>query len=304
MAEDGMDRLDTLTVFVAVAEHASFAEAARQMNRSAAAVTRAVAALEERLQVRLLNRTTRAVSLTEAGARTLETARRLLAGLEELEAVTEETAAPRGGIAVTAPTMFGRMHVLPLVGEFLRRHPHVSVRLMLLDRVVSLVDEGLDLALRIGSLPDSSLRATRLGTVQESIYASPGYLAARGTPAAPRDLAQHDIIACTTITPVADRWSFPEIGPVAVQPRLTVNSTDAAVEAAAAGLGLSFIVSYQAAPHVAAGRLVRVLRAHEPPPEPVHLVHPAGRHLPARVRLLLDHLAEGLRRILAPPATE
>lgn len=297
-----MDRFDALTVFVAVAEQESFAEAARQLNRSAAAVTRAIAALEDRLQVRLLNRTTRAVTLTEAGARALETARRLLAGYEELDGIAEEAGTLRGGIGVTAPTMFGRMHLLPLVQSFLEAHPEVTVRLVLLDRVVSLVDEGLDLALRIGSLPDSALRATRVGDVQESIYASPDYLAAQGVPQHPRDLARHRIVACTTITPVADRWHFPGIGPVPVQPRLVVNTTEAAVQAAVAGLGLSFIVSYQAAPHVAAGRLVRVLQAHEPPPEPVHLVHPAGRHLPVRVRLLLDHLAEGLRRDLGSTA--
>lgn len=295
-----MDRLDTLAVFVAVAENESFAAAARRLNRSAAAVTRAIAALEDRMQVRLLNRSTRAVSLTEAGARALESARRLLAGLEELDAIASDTGTLRGSIGVTAPTMFGRMHVLPLVQSFLQAHPAVSVRLALLDRVVSLVDEGLDLAVRIGALPDSSLRALRVGTVQESLYASPAYLAAHGTPATPRELSRHRIVACTTITPIPDRWSFVEIGPVPVQPCLVVNTTEAAVEAAASGLGIAFIVSYQAAPHLAAGRLVRILAEFEPPPEPVHLVHPAGRHQPARVRLLLDHLADGLRRSFGP----
>lgn len=290
-----MDRLDTLAVFVAVAENESFSVAARRLNRSATAVTRAIATLEDRMQVRLLNRSTRALSLTEAGARALESARRLLAGLEEFDAIAGDTGTLRGSIGVTAPTMFGRMHVLPLVQSFLLAHPELSVRLMLLDRVVSLVDEGLDLAVRIGALPDSSLRALRVGTVQESIYASPDYLAARGTPVTPRDLIGHRIIACTTITPIPDRWSFVEIGPVPVQPCLVVNTTEAAVEAAASGLGIAFIVSYQAEPHLAAGRLARILSDFEPPPEPVHLVHPAGRHQPARVRLLLDHLADGLR---------
>jgi DNA-binding transcriptional LysR family regulator len=297
-----MDRLDSLTVFAAVADLGSFAEAARSLNRSPAAVTRAVAGLEEQLQIRLFTRTTRAVALTEAGARALETARRLLAGIEELDGIAGETAALRGGIALTASTMFGRMHVLPLLQSFLAAHPGVSVRLVLLDRVVSLVDEGLDIGVRIGALPDSSLRAIRVGAVQESVYASPAYLAAHGTPEHPRALAQHSLISCTSITPVADRWSFAGVGPVAVHPRLVVNTTDGAVEAAVAGIGLTFIVSYQAARHVAAGRLVRILRAHEPPEEPVHLVHPAGRHLPARVRLLLDHLAEGLRRDFATVA--
>lgn len=297
-----MDRLDMLAVFVTVTEQESFAGAARQLNRSAAAVTRAVAALEEQLQVRLLNRTTRAVSLTEAGARTLETARRLLAGMDELAAVTPESSAPRGLIAVTAPTMFGRLHVLPLVQSFLRRHPEVSVRLMLLDRVVSLVDEGLDLGVRIGPLPDSSLRAIKLGDVRECILANPAYLAERGTPAHPRELSAHSIISCTIMSPVPERWGFTGMGPVNLQPRLIVNTPEAAIQAAADGLGLTLAMSYQGAAQIAAGRLRPVLRAYEPSADPVHIVHPAGRHLPARVRLLLDHLAEGLRAAIADVA--
>ncbi len=297
-----MDRLDALAVFVTVAEHESFSEAARQLNRSAAAVTRAVAALEEQLQVRLLNRTTRAVSLTEAGARTLETARRLLAGMDELAAVTEQSSAPRGAISVTAPTMFGRLHVLPLVQSFLLKHPEVSIRLMLLDRVVSLVDEGLDLGVRIGPLPDSSLRAIKLGDVRECILASPDYLTLRGRPQTPRELAQHDIIACTIMSPVPERWAFSGIGPVTLTPRLIVNTPEAAIQASVEGLGLTLAMSYQGAAHVAAGRLVTVLREYEPSADPVHIVHPAGRHLPARVRLLLDHLTEGLRAAIADVA--
>ncbi|MBR0660399.1 LysR family transcriptional regulator [Neoroseomonas oryzicola] len=302
-----MDRLDTLAVFVAVAEQGGFAAAARLLQRSPAAVTRAVADLEDRLKVRLLQRTTRAVSLTEAGQRALESARRILAGMEELDAVTEDVAALHGSVAVTAPTMFGRLHVLRLVQGFLVQHPGVAVRLMLLDRVVSLADEGLDLAVRIGALPDSALRATRLGEVQEGIYASPAYLAAHGRPEAPRDLAGHAVIACTALAPVPDRWTFPGAAVVVVAPRLVVNTPDAAVDAAVAGLGLANLVSYQAAAHVAAGRLRRVLSAHAPPPEPVHLVYAPTRHLSRRVRLLLDHLADGLRRdcaAIARMATE
>lgn len=303
----GMDRLDTLAVFVAVADQGGFAAAARLLQRSPAAVTRAVADLEDRLKVRLLQRTTRAVSLTEAGQRALETARRVLAGMEELDVVTEDTASLRGGIGVTAPTMFGRLHVLPLVQGFLAEHPGVAVRLMLVDRVVSLADEGLDLAVRLGALPDSALRASRVGEVQEGIYASPAYLAAHGRPEAPRDLAAHAVIACTVLSPVPDRWTFPRTGPVAVTPRLVVNTPDAAVEAAVAGLGLANLVSYQVAAHVAAGRLRRVLAAHAPPPEPVHLVHSPTRHPSRRVRMLMDHLVDGLRRdcaAIARAATE
>jgi DNA-binding transcriptional LysR family regulator len=294
------DRLDAMVIFVAVAEQQSFAEAARQLNRSPASVTRGVAALEERLQTRLFNRTTRSVALTDAGARYLENCRRLLAVYDELEAVNlAERVEPRGRINVTAPVMFGQLHVLPLVRSFLDRYPQVDIRLLLLDRVVSLVDEGLDLSVRIGQLPDSSLRAVLVGQVRRVVCAAPQYIARYGVPATPRDLGNHRVVACTAVTPIAGRWSF--YGPsgvtsVAVTPRLVVNTTAAAVDAALDGLGLTCILSYQAEPRAAAGRLETVLVEYEPPPAPIHIVHPAGRHLPTKVRLFLDHAAEGLRR--------
>ena len=293
------DRLEAMVIFVAVAEQQSFAEAARQLNRSPASVTRGVAALEERLQTRLFNRTTRSVALTDAGARYLENCRRLLAVYDELEAVNlAERAEPRGWINVTAPVMFGRLHVLPLVRSFLDRYPQVDIRLLLLDRVVSLVDEGLDLGVRIGQLPDSSLRAVLVGEVRRVVCAAPQYIARRGVPARPRDLANHSVVACTTVTPISDRWSFhgpSGVGSVAVTPRLVVNTTAAAVDAALAGFGLTCILSYQAEPHIAAGLLQTVLVEYEPRPAPIHIVHPEGRHLPAKVRLFLDHAAEALR---------
>jgi DNA-binding transcriptional LysR family regulator len=181
-----------MVIFVAVAEQQSFAEAARQLNRSPASVTRGVAAVEERLQTRLFNRTTRSVALTDAGARYLENCRRLLAVYDELEAVNlAERVEPRGWINVTAPVMFGRLHVLPLVRSFLDRYPQVDIRLLLLDRVVSLVDEGLDLGVRIGQLPDSSLRAVLVGQVRRVICAAPQYIASYGVPATPRALGNH-----------------------------------------------------------------------------------------------------------------
>ncbi len=294
-----MDRLEAVTIFVAVAERESFAEAARHLNRSPAAITRAVAALEEHLQSRLLNRTTRSVSLTDAGARYLESCRRLLAAYDELEAVNVgERVEPRGPINVTAPTMFGRLHVLPLVRSFLDRYPRVDIRLLLLDRTISLVDEGLDLGVRLGPLPDSSLRAVRVGEVRRAVYASPEYIAGHGVPDTPHDLGNHSVVACTAVTPIADRWTFhgPRgVATVAVKPRLIVNTTDAAVDAALAGLGLACIMSYQADPYVAGGCLQAVLVEYQPPPVPIHIVRPAGRHISAKIRLFLDHAAEGLR---------
>jgi DNA-binding transcriptional LysR family regulator len=293
------DRLDTLAIFVAVAEQRSFAEAARQLGRSPASVTRGVAALEERLKTRLFNRTTRSVALTDAGARYLENCRRLLTAYDELEAVNlGERVQPHGWINVTAPVMFGRLHILPLVQDFLGEYPQIHVRLLLLDRVVSLVDEGLDLGVRIGQLPDSSLRAVRAGQVRRVVCASPLYIARHGLPAAPHDLGDHVMIACTAVTPIPERWSFhgpSGVTSVAVAPRLVVNTTDAAVDAALDGLGITCILSYQAEPHVAAGRLQTLLVDYEPPPVPIQIVHPDGRHLSAKVRLFLDHAAKGLR---------
>lgn len=298
------DRLDALTIFVAVAERQSFAEAARQLSRSAASVTRAVAGLEERLQTRLFNRTTRSVVLTDAGIRYLEACRRLLATYDELEVVNlGERVQPRGWISVTAPAMFGQLHVLPLVRSFLSEYPQVDIRLLLLDRVVSLVDEGLDLGVRIGQLPDSALRAVRVGQVRRVVCASPQYVARRGVPVTPRDLRNHSVIACTAVTPIPDRWSFQHpsgVTSVTVTPRLVVNTTAAAVDAALEDFGLTCILSHQAEPHTAAGRLQTVLVEYEPPPAPIHIVHPEGRHLPAKVRLFLDHAADGLRRKLPP----
>jgi DNA-binding transcriptional LysR family regulator len=298
------DRLDNMTIFVAVAEQQSFAEAARQLSRSPPSVTRAVAALEERLQTRLFNRTTRSVALTEAGMRYLERCRRLLQAYDEIEGVNfGERIEPRGWINITAPVMFGRLHVLPLVRSFLGQYSQLDIRLLLLDRVVSLVDEGLDLGVRIGQLPDSSLRAVRVGQVRRIVCATPQYIGRYGVPATPRDLRNHSLVACTAVTPIPDRWSFHGPGgvtSVAVTPRLVVNTTAAAVDAALDSFGFTCILSYQAEPGAAAGRLQNVLVEYEPPPAPIHIVHPEGRHLAAKVRLFLDYAADGLRRKFGP----
>jgi DNA-binding transcriptional LysR family regulator len=293
------DRLDNIAVFVAVAEQESFAEAARRLNRTPAAVTRAVAALEDQLRTRLLNRTTRSVSLTDEGTRYLEVSRRLLAAYGEMQGLESDAKAqPHGVLHVTAPAMFGRLHVLPSIVGFLARYPQVDVRAVLLDRVVSLVDEGLDVAIRLGELPDSSLRATRAGQVTMGVYASPGYLDRYGMPTTPHDLAGHAVISCLTITPIPDRWSFEGaggVGTVAVKPRLIVNTTDAAADAAASGLGLTSIMSYQAASHVRSGALQQVLTGFQPPPTPIHVVQTAGRFVPTKVRLFIDHVVADLR---------
>jgi DNA-binding transcriptional LysR family regulator len=294
-----MDRLDTLAAFAAVAAEGSFIGAARELNRSPAAVTRAVAALEDRLATRLFTRTTRAIALTDAGQRYLDQARRVLAEFAELEAdAASARALPSGLLTLTAPEMFGRLHILPTVLSFMAAYKDIDVSLLLLNRVVSFVDEGVDLGVRIAHLADSSLHARQVGTVRRVVCASPDYLASMGEPAHPAALRGHRMIAVTGVRPMADRWGFgadeAEIV-VSVEPRLAVNSVQAALDAAEAGAGLVRVLSYQSSGLEAAGRLRRVLAVYEPPPIPVQLVYPAGRHLPLKTRLFVDHAVAALR---------
>jgi len=294
-----MDRLDELAIFVAVAEQGSFVAAARHLGRSPAAVTRAVAALEDRLGTRLFNRTTRAVALTDAGGRYLDLCRRALAEFEELElSAASERSEPRGLLTVTAPEMFGRLHILPIAQAFMRAYPAVRVSLLLLNRMVSFVDEGIDLGVRIAELQDSSLRAIQVGWVRRVAVASPAYLAARGEPGNPADLTAHDIIAITGIRTAYDRWSFGAGAgetTVILEPRLTLSTVQAALDAAVAGGGIVRPLSYQSAPLEAGGQLRRLLRDQEPPPIPIHLIHPAGRYLAPKVRLFIDRAVAALR---------
>jgi DNA-binding transcriptional LysR family regulator len=265
-----------------------------------------VAALEERLGALLLNRTTRSVALTEVGARALEAARRALAEFEVLEgAAAAERQELRGRLGVTAPIVFGRLHLLPVVEAFLRDHPAATVQLLLLDRVVSLVEEGFDVALRLGRLPDSSLRAVRVGEVRRGVYASPEYLQANGTPRTPRALARHVCVACNAVTPVPDRWTFERDGRsfvVPVSAHLVVNTAEAAIDAALAGLGPTCVLSYQVDAHVLAGRLERILGAFEPRAVPVQVVIPAGRFVTPIVRAFVERAVEALRATLGSAA--
>ncbi len=294
-----MDRIESVAVFVEVAEHRSFVAAARRLKRSPTAVTRAVGELETRLGVRLLNRTTRAVNLTEAGDRFLAGARRVLADLEEIErAAAGEGTAPRGELRVTAPILFGRLHVLPIVTEFLGRFPEVSVALSLLDRPVDLVEEGLDIAVRIGALAESSAVATRVGAVHRIVVASPAYLAQHGTPHAPLDLGQHAIVAFSGVAGV-EHWVFLDAAgetSVAIRPRLVVTTAEAALDAVRTGWGITRVLSYQAADDLARGSLRRLLSAHEGDEQPIHLLYPGGRHPPPKLRAFIDFAKPRLRR--------
>jgi DNA-binding transcriptional LysR family regulator len=291
-----MDRIDSVAVFAEVAERGSFSGAAKHLNRSAAAVTRAVAELETRLGVRLLNRTTRAVSVTEAGQRFLVGARRVLADLAEIEqGAVGQGQAPRGELRITAPIVFGRRHVLPLVTDFLGQYPEVSVRLALLDRPVDLVEDGLDVAIRIGALADTSAIAVRVGEMRRIAVAAPGYLKRRGRPRSPADLARHDVIAFAGIDRV-ERWRFAGGVEARIKPRLVVNTAEAAIDAAVAGFGITRVLSYQAADALSDRRLVRLLREQEAGATPVHVVYPEGRHPPPKLRAFLDTIVPRLRQ--------
>jgi DNA-binding transcriptional LysR family regulator len=290
-----MDRVDNVAVFAEVAERGSFAEAARHLHRSPAAVTRAVAELEARLGVRLLNRTTRAVSLTEPGQRFLAGARRVLADLTEIEqAAIGQGRAPRGELRLTAPIVFGRRHVLPLVTDFLEEFPEVSVRLTLLDRPADLVEEGFDAAIRIGALASSSAIATRVGSLRRIVVASPDYLKRRGRPKAPRELAAHDTIAFLGVDGM-DRWHFAGGVETAIKPRLAVNTAEASIDAAVGGFGITRVLSYQAVDALKDKSLTRILREHEGDDIPVHVLYPDGRHPPPKLRAFLDLLVPRLR---------
>ena len=279
-----MDRWQAMRVFVRVAEQAGFAGAARQLNMSPPAVTRAVAALEARIGTRLLVRTTRSVKLTEAGARYLEDCRRILAEIEEAEAAASGAGAtPTGELTVTAPVQFGRLYVLPVVMEHLARHPAVSTQALFLDRVINMVEEGVDVGIRIGPLPDSGLTAIRVGGVRRVLCAAPDYLDRHGTPAHARDLRDHAVIGSTGAAPGGQR------------PRLTCNTVDGVLAAALAGQGIARLLSYQVAPSIAEGRLRLVLDAPDEAPMPIHVVSVEGRRAPAKVRSFIDLAVERLR---------
>jgi DNA-binding transcriptional LysR family regulator len=296
-----MDRLDAMRVFVAALDEGSLAGAGRRLGRSAAAVTRAVAFLEGHVGVQLLHRTTRALRLTEAGERYASTCQRVLTDLEEADiSAAGERAAPRGLLTITAPVMFGTHILRPIVTAFLRREPAVQIRYLLLDRLVNLIDEGVDLALRIAPLPDSSLIALRIGEVRQVLCASPEYLARKPPIVAPADLADHDCIAIAQMGP-NEGWTFPPspggkmARTVRIKPRLTVNADEAAVKSAVDGDGVLRVLSYKIDTEVRAGRLVVLLPHDEPPPMPVHLVVPEGRLAIAKVRTFMDFAAARLK---------
>ena len=273
-----MDRLETMRVFVTVASLGSFADAARQLRLSPSVITRSVADLEDRLGLVLLNRATRSVWLTERGEIFLRSCRQILEDIEGAERrVRGENAEPQGSLKVAAPILFGRLHVLPIITRVLTKHPGLSIHLTLSDRNVHLAEEAVDVAVRIGDLADSSMKAIRLGSVSQVLVASPAYLEGRGTPKAPGDVSAHDIIAFESLD-ATNEWRFGSAGKlVRVEPRLTVNSADAAIAAAEAGLGISRTLPYQVMASVLAGRLVPLLVRFTAEKLPVSATYPAHR---------------------------
>jgi DNA-binding transcriptional LysR family regulator len=286
-----------MTVFARVAEAAGFAEAARQLNMSRPAVTRAVAALEDALGTRLLVRTTRSVKLTETGERYLDDCRRILAELNQAEAAASGSyLAPIGTLTVSAPILFGRLHVLPILGEFLERYPKVVGRAVFIDRMTNLVEEGIDVAVRIGHLPDASYAATRVGAIPRIVCGAPDYLRRHGTPQKPADLTRHRIIAATAVWSPLE-WRFGPDGDIVVRvdPAMFCSTNDAAIAGAVSGFGLTRVLAYQIRPELLSGALQVVLEEFEEAPLPVHVAHVERRLAPAKVRLFVDLAVERLR---------
>lgn len=292
-----MDRFDAMAVFVAVCEAGSLSAAARRLGQPLATVSRKLAQLEARLKTRLIARSTRRLALTDAGRDYLDASRLILERVDEAErAAGGAYASPRGQLVISAPVVFGRLHLLPVIVDFLREFPEVDVRLIQADRVVNLLEEHVDLALRIGELADSGLVATRVGEIRRVCCASPAYLSACGRPATPADLAQHACISFEGLM-AANRWVFPS-GPVDLHSRLTVTTAEAAIDAALMGLGVARVLSYQVAQAVSAGTLERLLPEYEPAAVPVSLIYPGQGRLPMKCRAFLDVAGGRLRESL------
>ncbi|ANM09783.1 MULTISPECIES: LysR family transcriptional regulator [unclassified Rhizobium] len=299
-----MDRLDAMTVLLAVVEQGSLSAASRHLRTPLATVSRKISELEAHLNARLLQRSNRKVTLTEAGRSYVEAAREILDRVEEAErAAAGEYSAPKGALTMTAPIVFGRLHVLPVVVDFLKAYPDINLRLMLGDRLSNLVEDHIDVALRIGNLPDSNLIAVRLGAIRRTAYASPDYLRRHVTPPHPADLSTHDCITFESMASTLN-WTFTEGKrdlTVPIRSRLAVNTAEAAVDAAVAGLGITRVLSYQAARAETAGLLTPLLVDFEPPPAPVHLVYPAQGMVPLKLRALIDFATPRLRATLNKP---
>ena len=296
-----MDRLEAMTLLVAVAEAGSISAASRKLRAPVATVSRKISELEKHLNARLLMRSTRNVALTEAGQSFVAASRRILADLDSAERdAGSATKTLRGELVVSAPIALGRIYLLPVVTDFLKDHPNIDVRMMLADRRLNMIEEHIDIGLRVGELDDFSLVAKKVGAVRRVVCASPSYLARRGTPKTPEDLKDHDCITFEN-TLSAQSWTF-KIGKTEksfpIHSRLVVSTAEAATDAAVSGLGLTRMLDYQIDRHRRAGSLKLVLESFRSPPKPVHLIYEAGRHLPLKIRTFLDFAAPRLKKAM------
>jgi DNA-binding transcriptional LysR family regulator len=293
-----MDRLYAMTIFLAVVDEGGFAPAARKLNISPPVVTRAIGELEAAIGARLLVRSTRVVRVTDAGLRYASDCRRVLADIADIEQAANGThAAPRGRLVITASVLFGKMYVTPIVTDYLRRYPETDIECRFLDRVLNMMDEGVDTAIRIGVLPDSSYQAVQVGQVHQLLVAAPAYLHRRGMPDRPEDLKQHAVISAIGITPTPD-WRFQHDGKtqtVRVHPRMTTSSNDSAIAAALDGFGITRVLSYMVAHHLPEGRLVPLLTRFQMPPVPISVVHHEGRQSTPKIRAFIDLAIATLR---------
>ena len=292
-----MDRFHEMQVFLAVAEEEGFAAAARRLNTSPPSVTRAIAAMEQRIGTQLLARTTRSLHLTEAGQRYLEDCRRILAELDEAEeAAAGSYSIPGGQLTVTAPVLFGELYVAPVLGDYLDRFPLVSINALLVDRVVNMTDEGVDVAVRIGHLQQSGQQAIKVGEVRRVVCASPAYLDQHGRPQRPEQLREAKLVTSSSSQLVSE-WTFVDAGQplkVPIEPRLVVTANNAAINLARLGWGMTRVLSYQVAAAVAAGELELVLEDFEPAPLPIHVVFQQNGRVPAKVNTFVDFLSQRL----------
>lgn len=290
-----MDKFIQMQVFVAVAETEGFSAGARRLNISAPVVTRAIADLETRLGVTLLSRTTRYVRVTDAGRRYLDDSKRILDELADAdESAVGINGEPSGQIDITAPGLFGRLYVLPGVVDYLNRYPKMEVSTLFIDRVVNLLEEGIDVGVRIGELPDSGMRAIRVGTVHRVVCGAPEYLERMGIPQHPEELLQHTIVSSRTVN-LTNEWKFGQDKAVRVSPRLVTNTNEAAIDAAIDGFGIVRQYSYQVAQAVADGRLNILLIDYQSNPLPINILHSEGRHASAKIRSFVDLMVERLR---------
>jgi DNA-binding transcriptional LysR family regulator len=295
-----MDKFRAMTTFVQIVEKGSLTAAADALATSLPTVVRSLASLERHLGARLLNRTTRRIHLTDEGAQFLERCRTLLAGLQEAEgALTSQQAEPQGRLAITAPVVFGRRYVTPIVNEFVRRYPNVSADLLLVDRYTNLVEEGLDVAVRVAQLRDSSLVAIPVGQARRVICASPHYLGRHGTPRTPQDVATHRCVRYTGLAP-REEWHF-RVGrrnaTIPITSVISCNQIDSALDACINGLGLGMFFSYQVAPHRKAGELRCVLEEYEIEPQPIQVIYPHSKMLSTKVRAFVDECVKQLRKV-------